>query len=296
MNPRIQGGIGRAIVTTSGFLMILLTLAITIFLFEKGLATFTVHNHSIWGFLFSPDWHPADISGQGSVGVLIFLTGSLVISLLGLAIAAPFSISAALFMTEISPKWGRRILQPAVEIFVGIPSVVYGWIGLTVLVPYIAKVFNLPYGFSILAGGIVLGIMIFPTITSVASDAMCGVPMEFKEAAYALGATRWQMIRQIILPTALPGILTGVVLGLARAFGEALAVAMVIGRRDSFPENLLLSPTNNITSKITADMGNTVAGSEWNDALWTMALLLLLISFIFIITIRIIGRRRMDSK
>ena len=192
-------------------------------------------------------------------------------------------------MTEISPQLGRRILQPAVEIFVGIPSGVYGWVGLTVLVPFLAEFFDLPYGYSVLAGAIVLAVMIFPTITSVSADAIRSVPEEYKEASYGLGSTRWQSIVHVVLPAAVPGILTGVVLGLARAFGEALAVAMVIGKMHAFPENIL-SPTTNLTAAITADMGNTTAGSEWNNALWAMALLLLVISFLFILLIRLIGR------
>ncbi|HEX3025867.1 MAG TPA: phosphate ABC transporter permease subunit PstC [Clostridia bacterium] len=287
--------LGRAVVTLFGFFIILLTLSIGAFLFYKGMATFTVHKHSILEFLFSSKWSPAQIGQGGSVGAAIFIFGSITISLLALLIATPFSLAAALFLTEISPHLGRKLLQPAVEIFVGIPSVVYGWVGLTVLVPAIAKLFHLPYGYSVLAGAIVLAVMIFPTITSVSSDAIRNVAEEYKEASYGLGSTRWQLIRHVIVPAALPGILTGVVLGLARAFGEALAVAMVIGKMQAFPGNIL-KPTVNLTSEITADMGNTISGSEWNDALWTMALFLLVISFIFIVLIRIVGRMGENKK
>jgi len=283
--------LGRGIVTLFGVFIIFLTLAIGAFLFYKGVATFTVHKHSIFEFLFSSDWNPAQVGEGGSVGAAIFIVGSILISTFALLIATPFSIAAALFMTEISPNLGKRILQPVIEIFVGIPSVVYGWVGLSVLVPFIAKIFDLPYGFSVLAGSIVLAVMIFPTITSMSVDAIGSVAAEYKDASYALGSTRWQMITKIILPSAMPGILTGIVLGLARAFGEALAVSMVIGKMQVFPKSLL-SATTNITSVIASDMGNTTTGSEWNDALWSLALLLLLISFVFIILIRLIGKRR----
>lgn len=281
--------LGRTIVTIFGIFIILLTLAITGFLVYKGSLTFIVDKHSITEFLFSSKYKPADTGMGGAVGAAIFIVGSLIISLLALLIATPFSIAAAIFMTEISPKLGKRLLQPAIEIFVGIPSVVYGFVGLTVLVPLIATVFNLPFGFSILAGALVLSVMIFPTITSVAVDAIRSVPAEFKEASYGLGSTRWQLIYKVILPAAIPGVLTGVVLGLARAFGEALAVAMVIGKTPAFASSLL-SPTTNLTAEITLDMGNTANGSEWNDSLWSMALLLLVISFIFIVLIRLVGR------
>ncbi|WP_330601186.1 phosphate ABC transporter permease subunit PstC [Caproicibacter fermentans] len=205
-------------------------------------------------------------------------------------IATPFSLAAAIFMAVISPRVSNRLLQPAVEIFVGIPSVVYGWVGLTVLVPLIQKIFNLQYGYSVLAGGIVLAVMIFPTITSVSADSIRNIPLQYQEAAYGLGSTRWQVIRRVLIPAARPGILTGVILGLARAFGEALAVAMVIGKMKAFPTGIL-SPTNNLTAAIASDMGGAADGGEYNIALWTMALLLLVISFAFILIVRKISSK-----
>lgn len=193
-------------------------------------------------------------------------------------------------MAVISPRVSNRLLQPAVEIFVGIPSVVYGWVGLTVLVPLIQKIFNLQYGYSVLAGGIVLAVMIFPTITSVSADSIRNIPLQYQEAAYGLGSTRWQVIRRVLIPAARPGILTGVILGLARAFGEALAVAMVIGKMKAFPTGIL-SPTNNLTAAIASDMGGAADGGEYNIALWTMALLLLVISFAFILIVRKISSK-----
>lgn len=190
-------------------------------------------------------------------------------------------------MTEISPRIGNKVLQPVIEIFVGIPSVVYGWVGLSVIVPFVRNYFS-GHGFSVLAGGLVLAIMILPTITSVAADSFKRLPNDYKEASLALGATRWQTISKVLLPAAFPGILTGIVLGLARAFGEALAVQMVIGNSIAIPGSILDSTTT-LTSIITMDMGNTPSGSIWNNALWTMALLLLMISFLFIVLIRKIG-------
>lgn len=281
--------LGRTAVTAAGMFIIALTLAIGAFLCWRGLAVFAVDGHSIFEFLFSAEWKPAEQGSGGKIGAAIFIVGSVLISGLALLIAVPFSLAAAVFMTEISPGPGRKLLQPAIEIFVGIPSVVYGWVGLTVLVPWIASVFRLVYGYSVLAGAMVLAVMISPTITSVAADAIRSVPEEYREASYGLGSTRWQLIRKILLPAAWPGILTGVVLGLARAFGEALAVSMVIGKAQTFPKSLL-SPTVNLTSEITSDMGNTTSGSEWNNALWSMALLLMIISFLCIVLIRLVGK------
>lgn len=282
----------RTIVTICGLFIIVITISIGAFLLYKGVGTFTIYHHSLAEFIFSSDWNPADdFTGGGHVGAAIFIFGSIVICFLALIIATPFSLAAAIFMAEISPKISAKILNPAVEIFVGIPSVVYGWVGLTVLVPFVEKTFHLQYGFSVLAGGIVLAVMIFPSITSITADSLRNVPAEYREAAYGLGSTRWQVIRRVVLPSARSGIFTGIILGLARAFGESLAVAMVIGKMKAFPENIL-SPTNNLTAAISSDMGGATEGGEYNIALWTMALLLLLISFSFILIVRIISSKR----
>ena len=286
--------LGRSVVTFFGLALILLTIIMVIFLTVKGSATFLSDHVSLKEFLFSSVWKPDrdPIDGGPAVGSLIFIIGSILISGLALLISTPFSVALAVFMTEISPDFGRKILQPTIEIFMGIPSVVYGWVGLSVLVPLLRKLFG-GFGFSLLAGALVLAVMIFPTITSVSADALSVIPNDYKEASYALGATRWQTIHKVIVPTALPGILTGVVLGLARAFGEALAVQMVIGNTVRIPGSLLDS-TVNLTSIITMDMGNTANGTIWNNSLWSMALLLLLISFVFIILIHKIGKRQMS--
>lgn len=279
--------LGRGIVTASGFFIIALTLAIGVFLIVQGTGTFTQYHHSILEFLFSSEWAPVDsvAGGTGKVGCAIYIAGSLMTCGLALLMVTPFAVGAAVFMTEIAPKAGTKIFQPAIEMFVGIPSVVYGWIGLTVLVPFIRDTFHARMGgYSVLAASIVLAIMIFPTITTVAADAIRSIPQYYRKAAYGLGSTRWQVIYRIVLPAAKSGILTGIILGLARAFGEALAVAMVIGKTRAFPKNIL-SPTNNLTAAIAADMGNSASGGEQNMALWTMALLLFLISMLFIFII-----------
>lgn len=284
---------GKGLVTACGILIIILTVTIGGFLIYRGSGTFTIYGHSISEFLFSSVWNPIDkpSTGGGEVGASIYIVGSLITCGLALLIATPFSLAAAIFMAEISPKAGSNIFQPAVEIFVGIPSVVYGWVGLTVLVPFIRDHMNAPMGgYSVLAAGIVLSIMIFPTITTVSADAIKSVPQDYRAAAYGLGATRWQVIRDIVVPAAKPGVFTGIILGLSRAFGEALAVAMVIGKTRAFPDSIL-SPTTNLTAAIASDMGNTATGGEYNLALWTMALLLFVISITFICIIHAIARK-----
>lgn len=272
----------RGIATLCGMFVIILTIVIGAFLIYKGSDTFLKFGHTLWEFLGSAEWNPADnADGGGAVGALIFIVGSLSTCALALLIAAPFSLGSAIFITEISKKYGERFYRPVVEIFAGIPSVVYGWVGLTVLVPFIKTIFHRQVGHSILAAGIVLAVMIFPTITSVSADAIAAVPNECRNAAYGMGSTRWQTIYRVVIPAAGSGIISGIILGLARAFGEALAVAMVIGQTTALPTSIF-STTKTLTTEIASQMGNAMEGGEMKSALWTMALLLFLISLLFI--------------
>jgi phosphate transport system permease protein len=226
-------------------------------------------------------------------GLLPFIAGTLAVMFVAAIIATPLSVGLALFMAEVAPRWARSITQPAMEVFVGIPSVVYGWLGLTLLVPFLRDNFEslgFSLGFSWFAGSLVLALMILPTITSVALDAFTTVPAEMRGASLALGTTRWQTIRHVLIPAAVGGVATGVVLGMMRAAGEALAVQMVIGNRPILPTSLT-QPITTLTSQITLDMGNTVAGEPWNQALWTMGLVLLVISFSFVAIVRRLARR-----
>jgi phosphate transport system permease protein len=279
--------IGKGYAAFCGLLIVVLTLAIIFFVASKGIRTFTNDHYSVMNFLFSSNWQPDAAKPQ--LGTAIFIVGSVIVSLGAVLISAPISIALAIFMNLISPKLGKKFLQPALELFVGIPSVVYGWVGVILLIPVIKKAFG-GLGFSLLAGMIVLSIMILPTIASLSSDAIKSIPKDYIEASYGLGATRWQTVYKVIIPACKNGILTGVVLGISRAIGEALAVQMVIGNTLKFAGGLL-NPTITLTSILTMSMANTSDGTPWNDALWSLALLLLLISFLFIVIIRLIGRR-----
>lgn len=279
---------GRFLVTLSAVIMIAATISITIFLTSKGLQSFIENGVSPIEFLTSPDWKP---TGENPMyGALPFIFGSFAVTILSALIAAPLGIGAAIFMTDIAPSWGRKIMQPIVELLVGIPSVVYGFIGLTVLVPFIRSNTS-GIGFSLLAGMIVLSVMILPTITTIATDAMSSLPKSLRDGSYALGATRWQTIRKVLIPAALPTLLTAVVLGMARAFGEALAVQMVIGNTRDLPQSIV-DASATLTTIITLNMGHTTYGSVENNTLWSMGLILLIMSFIFILLIRYLSSRR----
>jgi len=282
---------GKTISFIAILFIVVVVVAIFYFVASKGLATFFKDKVNLFDFLFGKEWNPGSVSDSGKplVGALPMITGSFVVTLLSALIATPFAIGAAVFMTEISPKLGTKILQPVIELLVGIPSVVYGFIGLSVVVPAVRSVFG-GSGFGILAGTFVLFVMILPTVTSMTVDALKAVPRHYREASLALGATRWQTIYKVVLRAAIPGILTAVVFGMARAFGEALAIQMVIGNASLMPHNLI-TPASTLTSVLTMGIGNTVMGTLENNALWSLALLLLLMSLFFNIVTRLIGKK-----
>jgi len=241
--------------------------------------------------ILSSTWSPS--SDPQRFGILPFLIGTLEVMLVAAVIAAPLSIGLAIFMAEVAPDWARNITRPAMEVFVGIPSVVYGFLGLTILVPFLRENFRgvgFTLGFSWFAGSLVLALMILPTISAIAYDAFVSIPAELRTGSMALGTTRWQTIRHILLPTARTALLTAIILGMMRAAGEALAVQMVIGNRPLITGSLT-APMTTLTSQITLDMGNTVSGEAWNEALWSMGLVLLLMSFGFVLLVRRLGRR-----
>jgi len=236
-------------------------------------------------FFLSTDWTPS----SEKFGILGFLISTFILTLLSVLLAVPLAVSGAIFTAKIAPHWMRSIIRTATDLFVGIPSVVYGFIGLTVIIPLITQVTG-KISFGILPAAIILAVMIFPTILSISEDAIRALPGRLEEASYALGATRWQTIWRVQLPAAKQGIITGIILGMGRAIGETMAVFMVIGNAPKLP-NSLTDSTTVLTTAIVKDMGNTTYGSTWNNALFMMALVLLLVSLLFIIVIRIVSKR-----
>jgi phosphate transport system permease protein len=301
----------RRVVFGAAASMIFIVVLLLAFITWQGLQLFIKDGVSI-GQILSPTWQPDSTSPNLSFGLLPFIAGTVYVTAVALLISTPVSVGLALFLSEVAPGWARAIVQPALEIFVGIPSVVWGWLGITILVPFLSHTFHggmvlsLPIagdvfrvpgfltGFSWLAGSLVLSIMIVPTITSVSYDAFRAVPQELRTGSLALGTTRWQTIRHLLIPSALTGVLTAIVLGMTRAAGEALAVQMVIGNSPSMPA-AITQPVTTLTSQITLDMGNTVFGEPWQDALWTMSLVLLVISISSVVLVRVINKRRMGA-
>lgn len=286
-----QDFVGKTLSYASIFLIVGVVLAIFLFVASKGIATFTQNKASLVEFLTGSEWNPGanGLNGRPLVGALPMILGSFGVTLLAALFATPFAIGTALYMTELSSKRSQKFMQSVIELLVGIPSVVYGFIGLTVVVPFVRDHFG-GSGYGILSGSFVLFVMVLPTITSMTVDSLRAVPKYYKSASLALGATEWQTIYRVLLRAALPGIMTAIVFGMARAFGEALAVQMVIGNATLLPESLL-APASTLTSVLTMGIGNTVMGTVSNNALWSLALVLLLMSLFFNIAVRFISRK-----
>lgn len=275
----------RHILIACAVLMTVIVVSIIVFVGQQGLMTFA--DVSAAEFFFSDKWDPT----EGRFGALSFIVGSAATAFLAILFGTPLALAGAVFMAKIAPERVRGIMRPAVDLYVAIPSIVYGYIGLTVLVPAIREVFDVGTGFGLLAAGLVLGVMILPTVISISEDAIRAVPKPLEEASLALGATRWQTLRKVILPAAMPGILTSVILALARAVGETMAVQMIIGNTPLLATSLFM-PTATLTSNIVVEMGNTPFDSAWGNALFLMALVLLLLSMAMILIIRRIAGRR----
>ena len=226
---------------------IIIIFLIIIFIFREGLPAFDVIG--FFNFIFGMVWNP----DYNIYGVFPMIIGSLYLMALSLIMAIPFAVFGAIFLAEVAPKRMRSILKPTIQTLAGIPSVIYGFFGLIVLVPIIRTNFG-GSGFSLFTASLILTVMILPTILSVSEDAIKSVPLEYKEASLALGATHWQTIKNVIFPAAISGILTGIILGMGRAIGETMAVIMVTGNVVQIPGSIF-EPVRALTSNIALEMG-----------------------------------------
>jgi phosphate ABC transporter permease protein PstC len=260
---------------------ILSLLLITFFIFQQGVP-FVVRIGL--GNFFSAVWSPT----RGQFGILSMIIGSLLVTAGALAVGIPFGLACAIFLAEFSSKTIQKTLKPIIELLAGIPSVVYGFIGIVILVPFIRETFGGP-GFSVLAASIILGIMILPTIVSISYDAFSAVPATYREGSLALGATKWQTVRMVLIPAARSGIVAGIILGMGRAIGETMAVIMIAGNALKIPHSILDS-VRTLTATIALELG--YAAGDHRAALFACgAFLFLVIIILNIIAIRVTKRR-----
>lgn len=224
-------------------------------------------------------------------GVLPIILGTLMVSFAAIAIALPFALAAAVFLSEIADKRLYKVLKPAIELLSGIPSVVYGFFGLIVVVPIVQKTFGLDVGETALSGAIILAIMALPTIITIAEDAMRATPDTLREASLALGANKWQTIYKVVIPHAKSGITAGVVLGIGRAMGETMAVLMVCGNAAVIPHTLL-EPIRTIPATIAAELGEAPQGGAHYSALFMLACILFVLTLLINLSVEYISKRK----
>ncbi len=227
--------------------------------------------------LFSPAWHPV----KGEFGLLPFIAGTVWVTVTAMVLAVPVSILAAVYLSEYAPRRGREAAKPVVDLLAGLPSVVYGVWGVLLVVPFVSGVLAplagvYSSGYSILAGGIVLAVMSFPTIIHVTLEVFTAVPRSLRDASLSLGATKWETTRRVVLRKGAPGILAAAVLGFSRAFGETMAVLMVVGNVPAVPRSLF-DPGYPLPALIANNYGEMMSVPRYDAALMTAALVLMVI-------------------
>ena len=241
-------------------------------------------------FFGGTKWYPTSTPAP-IFGLVPLLLGTLLVSIGAIILSLPFGVAVAIYMAEIASKRTRGLLKPIIELLAGIPSVVYGFFGLVVIVPLIQKGLHLPVGETAFAGSVVLAIMALPTIITVAEDAMRTTPRAMKEASLALGATQWQTIYKVIIPYSISGITSAIVLGIGRAIGETMAVLMVTGNAAVIPTSFF-EPVRTIPATIAAELGEAPAGGAHYEALFLLGAVLFLITLILSISVEYISSKR----
>jgi phosphate transport system permease protein len=261
------------LIRLTGASAIVFVVMIFVFLFGQGapaLAEVSLSN------LLSLRWYPI----ESHFGLVPLLSGSVIVTLGAALLAVPLGLATAVFIAEVVPRWVREVLKPLVELLAGLPSVMLGFLGIVVLAPRLYAGLGLPTGLTALTGALLLAWIAIPTIVSVAEDALDSVPRTYRQAALALGATRWQTIWRVTLPAARSGVLTAIMLGIGRALGETMAVMMVTGNAPVVLSGLssLLSPVRTMTATIAAEMGEVANGSTHYHTLFLIGILLFVIS------------------
>ncbi len=249
---------------------------IVLSLFREGLPIF--RHTSVTDFLFGMEWYPT--FDPPSFGIFPLIVGSLIVTALATCMAVPLGVLTAIYISEIAPRTIKEILKSVIELLAGLPSVVLGFFGMVIVAPWMQETFDLPTGLNIVNASVILALMAVPTISSLSEDALYAVPREFKEASYALGATKFETIAKVIVPAALSGISTGVMLGMARAIGETMVVLMVAGGAAAIPESLFDS-VRPMPASIAAEMGETPYGSPHYAALFAIGMVLFFLTLVF---------------
>lgn len=277
----------EVLIRLCGVSAILFVFGIFFFVFREG-SGFLLSGFKAREFFGSIEWYPTS-SSNVRYGVLALIAGTASVTLMAMAIAVPFGIGAAIFVSEFCGKRAKEALKVVIELLAAIPSVVWGFIGLTVMNPLIMKLFNAPIGLNVLNGGLIVALMSAPIIVSISEDALKAVPDSYREAALALGATRWQLIYRVLLPAAKNGLLAAGLLGVGRAAGETMAVLMATGHSVNIPTGALDS-VRTLTATIAAELGEAPVHSQHYQALFIIGILLFSITFVINLTADLVVR------
>jgi phosphate transport system permease protein len=277
----------QLLVFLGGISAIVFIIGIFVFITKEGFG-FLVGEFDFKEFFFSPNWRPTSESRE-TFGILALIAGTASVTGLAMLVAIPFSLGTAIFIAEFASGKTREFLKITVELLAAIPSVVWGFIGLAIMNPLIITTFDVPVGLNVLNAGIILGLMAAPIMTSIAEDALKAVPDRYREAAEAMGATRWQVIYKVVLPAAKNGLLGAVLLGVGRGFGETMAVLMATGHSINIPTSVFDS-VRALTATIAAELGETAAGSPHYQALFTIGIFLFVVTFIINLTADLVVR------
>ena len=258
------------------FFSVLILGLIVIFLFREGMPIF--QQISVFKFIFGSAWYPT--YDPPEYGIWPLIVGSLVVTFFACLIAVPLGVLSAIYISEIAPGAIKEYLKSIIELLAGLPSVVLGLFGMVMVAPWLQETFDLPTGLNIINASVMLAIMAIPTISSISEDAIYAVPREFKEASYALGATKYETIIKVIIPAALSGISTAVILGMARAIGETMVVLMVAGGAAAIPQSIFDS-VRPMPASIAAEMGEAPFGSGHYHALFATGIVLFFVTLAF---------------
>jgi phosphate transport system permease protein len=276
----------RRIFLVLGLISVFIMGLILVFLFREGVATFGFVG--VFDFLFGRLWYPTYDPPDFGIGPLII--GSLVVTGVSTLIAVPLGLAAALYLAGVARQRLREIIKPAIELLASLPSVVLGFIGMVVIAPLLQEWFDLPSGLNIINASMMLALMAIPTITSISEDALHAVPNDLLEASYALGATRWETMTQVLIPGALSGLGTAVILGMSRAMGETMVVLMVAGGAAQIPTSLFDS-VRPMPASIAAEMGEAPVGSQHYHALFAIGIVLFFLTLAFNLAAAYFSRR-----
>ena len=275
------------LVFVGGISAIIFIIGIFVFITKEGVG-FISGPLDVREFFGSPAWRPTSLR-EPTYGVLALIAGTASVTGLAMVVSVPFALGAAIFIGEFATGRLREVLKVLVELLAAIPSVVWGFIGLSIMNPLIIELFNVPVGLGVLNSGIILGLMAAPIMTTIAEDALTAVPDTYREAAEAMGATKWQVIFKVVLPAAKNGLVAAVLLGVGRGFGETMAVLMASGHSIKIPTSPFDS-VRALTATIAAELGETATGSEHYQALFTLGILLFVVTFIINLTADLVVR------